>query len=67
MKTRCAIVFVVSLPLCPATATRAADIGTAFTYQGFLEKPAGTPVNDTCDFRFGLWDAAAGGNQKGNS
>jgi len=45
----------------------AADIGTAFTYQGFLERPAGMPVGDTCDFRFGLWDAAAGGNQVGNS
>ncbi len=40
-----------------------ADIGTAFTYQGFLEKPAGTPLTDTCDFRFGLWDAPAMGIQ----
>jgi len=45
----------------------AADIGTAFSYQGSLEKPAGTPVTDTCDFRFGLWDALTGGNQKGTS
>jgi len=45
----------------------AADIGTAFTYQGHLEKPAGAAVTDTCDFRFSLWDAAAGGNQEGNS
>jgi len=39
---------------------RAADIGTAFTYQGFLEKPAGTPVGTpapvNCDFEFTLWD-----------
>ena len=50
-----------------ATSAHAADIGTAFTYQGSLEKPAGTPVTDTCDFRFGLWDALTGGNQKGTS
>jgi len=43
-----------------------ANMGTAFTYQGFLENAMG-PVTDTCDFRFGLWDAPAGGNQKGNS
>jgi len=39
---------------------RAADIGTAFTYQGYLEKPAGTPVGSptpvACDFEFTLWD-----------
>jgi len=50
-----------------AAQVRAADIGTAFTYQGSLEKPAGTPVTGSCDFRFGLWDAAAGGAQKGTS
>jgi len=44
----------------------AADLGTAFTYQGNLIKN-GVAVTDTCDFRFGLWDAAAGGNQQGNS
>ncbi len=48
--------------------TFAADIGTAFTYQGFLENgspPA--PVDDTCDFRFQMYDAAAGGNLKGTN
>jgi hypothetical protein len=45
----------------------AADIGTAFTYQGRLEKPAGTALTDTCDLRFGLWDTAAGGSQVGTS
>ena len=47
---------------------RAEDLGTAFTYQGSLEKgspPA--PVTDTCDFRFGQWNAAVGGAQVGNS
>ncbi len=52
------------LLICPV---QAADIGTAFSYQGFLEKPAGTPVTDTCDFRFGLWDALTGGSEKGAS
>ena len=51
----------VALSLAVGSESRAADIGTAFTYQGRLEKPAGTPVTNTCDFRFGLWDAAAGG------
>lgn len=32
----------------------AAPVGTAFTYQGSLEDASG-PVDDTCDFRFGLW------------
>jgi len=50
-----------------ANAAHAADVGTAFSYQGSLEKPAGTPVTDTCDFRFGLWDALTSGNQKGTS
>jgi hypothetical protein len=41
-----------------------AIVGTSFTYQGRLVK-SGTPVSDTCDFQFGLWDAASGGNQVG--
>jgi hypothetical protein len=45
---------------------QAADIGTVFTYQGFLENESG-PVTGTCDFQFGLWDALTGGNQKGTS
>ena len=40
----------------------AADIGTAFTYQGYLEKPAGTPVTATCAFEFSLWDAPGSGS-----
>ena len=47
--------------------SRAGDLGTAFTYQGSLENPPGTPVTDTCDFRFGLFDAATGGVQRGTS
>jgi len=57
-----------ALILVATPSSRAADIGTAFSYQGHLEKgsPPG-PVNATCDFRFGLWDALTGGNQKGAS
>jgi len=44
-----------------------ADVGTAFTYQGFLEKPAGIPVDDTCDFRFSLYAAPTGGSAIGDS
>jgi len=36
-------------------ASQAEDMGTAFTYQGYLEKPAGTPVNGiSCLFNFTL-------------
>jgi hypothetical protein len=48
-----------------------AALGTGFTYQGQL-KSGGNPVNGTCDFQFGLWDAAGsgspptGGNQIGS-
>ncbi|MFH1109361.1 MAG: tail fiber domain-containing protein [Planctomycetota bacterium] len=39
-------------------AAHAADVGSAFTYQGFLEKPAGTPLTDACTFEFKLCDDA---------
>ena len=40
---------------------RAANIGTAFTFQGNLESPPGTPVTGVdCDFQFGLWGSLAG-------
>jgi hypothetical protein len=37
----------------------------AFTYQGQLKDASG-PVNDTCDLRFILWNAAIGGSQMGS-
>lgn len=41
-----------------------APAGTAFTYQGRLDK-SGSPVTDTCNFQFSLYDAASGGAQVG--
>jgi hypothetical protein len=37
-------------------------LGTGFTYQGRLVQN-GVPVSATCDFDFGLWDAASSGSQ----
>lgn len=51
--------------LCGATPLDAADpTGTAITYQGELRR-AGEAVNETCDFRFRLFDAGADGTQLG--
>jgi hypothetical protein len=50
--------------LTPAAANAA--LGTAFTYQGEL-KQNGSLYSGTCDFRFGLWDAASGGNPVPNN
>jgi len=49
--------------LVTSSANQAADLGTAFTYQGYLENPIGTPVDGPCDFEFSLWDADAMGTQ----
>lgn len=44
----------------------ASPLGSAFTYQGQL-KSGDQPVDDTCDFEFGLYDAASLGSQIGIS
>jgi len=48
----------------PAVDGVAGPAGTAFTYQGQLEK-GGTPVNDNCNIQFQLYDALDGGAQVG--
>jgi hypothetical protein len=44
----------------------AESVGTAFTYQGQL-KDSGVPVNDTCEFEFGIWDAGTNGSLIGSN
>lgn len=40
--------------------------GSAFTYQGRLDQ-SGSPVNDSCNFKFTLYDAASGGSVVGST
>jgi hypothetical protein len=68
-----AIVLVFLLVLLPAGSaigqgegpSASAVLGAGFTYQGELADGGGRPVSSSCDFRFGLWDAASGGTQVG--
>ncbi|GFO82003.1 MAG: hypothetical protein A49_16300 [Methyloceanibacter sp.] len=55
-----------ALLLCCRTTLAQPSLGTAFTYQGEL-RVGGVPVSETCDFRFGLWDADVAGNEVGAS
>ncbi|MGB9724286.1 MAG: hypothetical protein ACPL7G_10375 [Chloroflexia bacterium] len=43
-----------------------AALGTAFTYQGYLQQD-GNPVSGNCDLQFSLWDAASEGTQVGTT
>jgi len=49
-----------------ATASFAAPLGTAFTYQGRLSDGT-NPANGTYDFTFALYDAASSGTQLGST
>ena len=66
MKTGQRFLLGLGLGLALAAGASAADIGTAFTYQGFLEDGGG-PVTATCDFEFTLWDDPTAGTEEGNS
>ena len=56
----------VGVELAPLGTAASAPLSTGFTYQGQL-KQGGNPVNGTCDFQFGLWNAASGGTQIGTT
>ena len=65
MKTRQRFLLGLALGLALAGGASAAPMGTAFTYQGFLEDGGGPGTNTSpgCDFEFELWDAGAGGTK----
>lgn len=44
-----------------------AALGGGFTYQGYLTDAGGVAIDDSCDFRFRLYDAASSGTQLGTS
>jgi hypothetical protein len=62
---------VVAIILIAAAGARAAEpqpegpVTTAFTYQGRLTSDGGDPIDDSCDFRFTLWDDPDAGSQVG--
>lgn len=46
--------------MAPAAGGGPGTVPNWFTYQGYLEDE-GTPINDTCDFQFSLWDSSGSG------
>ncbi|MGB2894854.1 MAG: pectinesterase family protein, partial [Anaerolineales bacterium] len=50
----------------PDLAPQLAQVGTAFTYQGYLEDE-GAPANGSYDLRFSLWDDLSVGGQVGST
>ncbi len=61
-----ALAFAGIVQAAPEGAPLKAELGTAFTYQGYLED-GGVPANDTYDMWFKLWNGAAGGAQIGGT
>ena len=57
--------FLLALLVSFVSDSRAAPLGTAFTYQGSL-KSAGQPANGNYDLKFTLYDAASGSGQVGS-
>jgi len=55
-----ALLLMLMIGLAVAQAPDATPLGTGFTYQGQL-KSDGNPISGTCDFQFGLYDAATMG------
>jgi hypothetical protein len=49
-----------------SAAPGATPLGTAFTYQGRLDRNGG-PYTGSCDFTFSLWDAVSEGSQVGTT
>jgi hypothetical protein len=61
---RSILVFVLLVSL--ASLSHGAPVGTAFTYQGQLQK-SGVPVTGSNDFRFSLFDSVTAGSQIGST
>lgn len=59
-----ALALVLMAGIAAAQAPSDTPLGTGFTYQGQL-KSDDTPYTGVCDFKFGLFDSLAGGNQEG--
>jgi hypothetical protein len=54
-----AVVAIILIAAAGAGATEPSPEGsvtTSFTYQGRLANDGGDPIDDSCDFRFTLWD-----------
>ena len=63
-----AVVAIILIAAAGAGATEPLPEGpvtTAFTYQGRLTSDGGDPIDDSCDFQFGLWDDPDAGSPVG--
>ena len=67
MKTRQRFLLGLGLGLALAGGASAADMGTAFTYQGLLEIDDVVVADETCDFLFKLYPELASGSQIGST